>query len=1326
MKRGIIHRLVVYVMVVSLMLGSHLLYAVPSAQAAIEGEYEYFPVDAGTTVRISSYNGNDEDVVIPAQLNGWDVIEISTGAFQDKQLKSVTIPNTVERIGYAAFAGNQLTEIIIPSSVMEIGRLAFMGNQLTHVELPSGITTIAEQAFRNNQLTSVTIPDTVTEIGLMAFGENQLTAVELPSSLTTIGEQAFRDNRLASLILPDSLTEIGWAAFRDNQLTTLGISNSLTTINSNTFANNLLTTVNIPSSITTIREDAFRGNQLSTLVIPDHVTEISTGAFSDNSLTEVTLSNGLTTISGGMFRNNQLAEVTIPNSITEIDGGAFANNQIQHLELSNTVTKIGDGAFEANQITELVIPSSVREIEQMAFGQNQISELTIEEGLETIGAAAFMENQLTDLTIPGSVKSIGPSAFNKNQLAKLTIEDGVETIDPYAFVYNQLTEVTLPASVKSVGISAFGANEIRDLMILNPNAILGDNLFDIVFGGNIIYENTFEVTIYGEDPSTARTYALNNGHSFQEISAELENLELDIPGLHFDPNERSFSLVTNASSVVVTPTPVVPLAEVQINQTVIPYGTSSTLIPLDEGLETIVVDVIASEAWAEQYQIALTVDRTDPAIELTPNPVSATNGDVTATADVDGTGSGIASQKWADGERTANFFTAGGTDFTDDFTVSANDTYTVYARDEAGNEAVKTITIGNIHRDGPTIQLIANPTGPTNSNVTVTAAVYSTGSGIASQKWADGERTADFFAAGGTDFTGDFTVSENGAYTVYARDEASNEAVKTITIANIHRVVPVIDLIVNPTAPTNSNVTVTAVVYSTGSEIASQKWAYGERTADFFAAGGTDFTGNFMVSANGMYTVYARDEAGNEAVKTITIANIGIPNTPSPSGSNPAGQAQPVKDPEPKTTVLIDKGIIVIKVTPKDIKEVKQPDGRVVDVVDLPKEIIDQLPKLLDQADRPFVRVEIDDRNPEVRLQLPAGPLGDWMSQHPDIAFEARLNGSSFQLEVNVLDLKQLAAQLGVVVNDLLVSINIKTLEGAVLNALVQAANKQGMKLLSEAIEFQLIVSGGGQTLEVSDFGGTYMMKSIVLDAGATKRNYTAVLYDPTAQTFTFVPAITANLRDGRAESVMRVPHNSIYAVMETEPVKFADMTAHWAKSEVERMASKRIVSGVSKTIYAPDRPITRAEFTALLVRALGIRTEAAAVGNVFEDVPASAWYAAVIEAGARSELIAGVSGTRFAPDDRITREQIAVMLANARMLVTGGAAKTKQPTNALSKFNDAAQISSWARDAVAEAVAAGIIQGVDGDRLAPAATATRAQAAVMLERLLREIEFLE
>jgi len=1168
MNQKFVRKPIVWMLVVLLLLTGSMLYPVPIVQAAEDGDYEYFLTDGGTAVRISSYTGDDEEVDIPAQLIGLDVVEISTGAFREKQLTAVTIPNTVERIGYEAFAGNLLTEIIIPNSVMEIGRYAFQENQLTSVEIPNGVTSINEGAFRNNQLTAVTIPNTVTEIGPVAFQGNQLTTLELPDSLTTIREKAFQDNQLTSLVIPNSVTEIEWAAFFNNRLTALEISNSLTTINSNTFANNQLTTVNIPNSVTTIREDAFQGNQLSSLIIPNSVTAISTGAFSNNKLTEVSIPDSLTTISGRLFSDNQLTTVSIPNSVTEIAGSAFknnlltavsipdsvteiggdafANNQIQQLEISNTVTKIGSGAFEANQLTELIIPSSVREIEQMAFGQNQISELTIEEGLETIGPSVFAENRLTKLTIPGSVKSIGPGAFSKNELTKLTIKEGVETIDLYAFAQNKLTDLVLPASVTSIGMSAFGANEIRHMLVLNPNATMGDHLFDIVLGGAVIFENLLEVTLYGEDPSTTKTYAADNGHPFQVISAKLKNLEVNIPGLHFDPNERNFSLVTNAPHVVVTFVPVVPFSEVKFNHMTV--EESSVRIDLVEGTQTITVDVKAPDDTTENYTIEFKVDFAPPSINLTANPTRPTNGDVTITADVNDTGSGIDSQKWANGVRTAAFFAGGGTGFVDKFTVSAN----------------------------------------------------------------------------------------------------------------------------------------------------------------------------------GTYTVYAQDKAGNEAVETITITNIGIPTTSSPSRPNPAGQDEPRNAPEPKSIVLIDKGIIVIKVAPKDIKEVKQTDGRVIDVVDLPKEIIDQLPKLLDQADRPFVRVEIYERNPEVRLQLPAGPLSDWMSEYPDIAFEARLKGSSFQLEVNILDLEQLAAKLGVGVNDLHVNIIIKTLAGSELDALIQAANTQGMKLLSDAIEYRLIVSGGGQTLEVSDFGGTYMMKSILLEEGAAKRNFTAVLYNPLAQTFTFVPAVTANLRDGRAESVMRVPHNSIYAVMETDPVKFADMTAHWAKPEVEHMASKRIISGVSKTIYAPDRPITRAEFTALLVRALGIRTEAATAGNMFEDVPASAWYASVIEAGARSELIVGVSGTHFAPENQITREQIAVMLANAHMLVTGGAEKTSQPTDVLLNFDDAMQISSWARDAVAEAVAAGIIQGVDEDWLAPTETATRAQAAVMLERLMRKIGFLE
>lgn len=208
----------------------------------------------------------------------------------------------------------------------------------------------------------------------------------------------------------------------------------------------------------------------------------------------------------------------------------------------------------------------------------------------------------------------------------------------------------------------------------------------------------------------------------------------------------------------------------------------------------------------------------------------------------------------------------------------------------------------------------------------------------------------------------------------------------------------------------------------------------------------------------------------------------------------------------------------------------------------------------------------------------------------------------------------------------------------------------------------------------------------------------------------------------------MRMPHNSIYAVMEAEPIRFTDMAAHWAAREVEYMASKRIVSGVSKTAYAPDRAITRAEITALLVRALGLRVQPVASGDVFADVTASAWYASVVEAGVQAGLVRGMSESSFAPEEAVTREQMAVMLANSRAIATGEGetARSGSAASVLRRFVDAAEVSPWAVDAMATAVAAGLIQGMGADRLAPSDMATRAQAAVMLERLLREIGFVE
>jgi hypothetical protein len=158
---------------------------------------------------ITNYLGSSKTVNIPEMFDGDKVVGIGYSAFKNKQLTSVTIPNSVTYIRDEAFAGNQLTSVTIPNSVTHIGGGAFI-NPGTYV---------GDGAFANNKLTSVTIPNSVTYIGYYTFKNNQLTSVTIPNSVTSIGEYAFSRNQLTNVTIPDSVTSIGKYAFKDNPLT---------------------------------------------------------------------------------------------------------------------------------------------------------------------------------------------------------------------------------------------------------------------------------------------------------------------------------------------------------------------------------------------------------------------------------------------------------------------------------------------------------------------------------------------------------------------------------------------------------------------------------------------------------------------------------------------------------------------------------------------------------------------------------------------------------------------------------------------------------------------------------------------------------------------------------------------------------------------------------------------------------------------------------------------------------------------------------------------------------------------------------------------------
>jgi hypothetical protein len=154
--------------------------------------YEY----TASTVTITGYYGKGGDVEIPPAIDGKIVVAIkdatsySSGVFADKNLTSVTIPNSVTSIGSYAFYDNQLTSVTLPNGVTYIGDYAFNNNQLTSVTIPNGVTYLS--GFGGNKLTSITIPSSVNEIGEGAFSGNQLTSVTIPNNVNEIGNGAFR------------------------------------------------------------------------------------------------------------------------------------------------------------------------------------------------------------------------------------------------------------------------------------------------------------------------------------------------------------------------------------------------------------------------------------------------------------------------------------------------------------------------------------------------------------------------------------------------------------------------------------------------------------------------------------------------------------------------------------------------------------------------------------------------------------------------------------------------------------------------------------------------------------------------------------------------------------------------------------------------------------------------------------------------------------------------------------------------------------------------------------------------------------------------------
>ncbi len=269
--------------------------------------------------------------------------------------------------------------------------------------------------------------------------------------------------------------------------------------------------------------------------------------------------------------------------------------------------------------------------------------------------------------------------------------------------------------------------------------------------------------------------------------------------------------------------------------------------------------------------------------------------------------------------------------------------------------------------------------------------------------------------------------------------------------------------------------------------------------------------------------------------------------------------------------------------------------------------------------------------------------------------------------------------------------------------------------LLSSLYDFNIVVTNEKQERKVTTFTKPI---AITMDVGQAKNaeKVAAFYLNEKDSSWEYVGGKLA-----KGTFTFSTTHFSKFAVLENDRT-FNDIhnqKVGWAADYIEVLASKNIIQGKTEDRFAPSDDITRAQFAALLSRALNLPKQP--YEKTFSDVSSANWAAQDIEAANRAGIVQGEKG-KFNPNAKITRQQMAAMIIRA--------IEYRDPTslngvNSNLPFKDANSISDYAKEYVGLSASLGIISGREEKGsffFAPKENATRAHAAKMLYKFI-EIE---
>lgn len=332
---------------------------------------------------------------------------------------------------------------------------------------------------------------------------------------------------------------------------------------------------------------------------------------------------------------------------------------------------------------------------------------------------------------------------------------------------------------------------------------------------------------------------------------------------------------------------------------------------------------------------------------------------------------------------------------------------------------------------------------------------------------------------------------------------------------------------------------------------------------------------------------------------------------------------------------------------------------------------------------------------------------------------EIKTMASTYKVPAQQINIDAISKQLGtnVQLSDITVEIEIAKAGKDTVKVVEDSALKGNFTLIAPPLDYNITCDYNNKTVNVSLFNA-YVTRTIAMPDGVDPAKITTGVVVESDGTVRHEPT-QITVIDGKYYAKINSLTNSTYALV-WHPLDFKDTQNHWAKEATNDMGSRMIIEGVGNDMFKPNGDITRGEFAAVIVKALGLKPELG--NNLFNDVKDSEWYSAYIKTAAEYGIMQGHSNGKFNPMDKITREQAMTVIARA-MKITGLKADLRDSDikELLAKFNDENEPSDYAKSSIAACIKTGIMIGRNKNMITPKDSITRAEAASIVRRLLQK-----